>query len=221
MWIRLTSNFYRKWLMLVIVGMFANYSQAQSMDERPVILAIGESTTAGFGVDAEDSYPAQLQRLLDDHGYAWRVVNHGRSGSTTAMALSNLDRGMLLQPKIVLIALGGNDQNNVAKERTKENLRKLISMFARTNALIFLADRNIAADRADTTTSSLYAELAAEEGAMLMPSIREDIAGHAELLISDGSHPNAKGYTIVANRIFNILKPYLDQSKAKASAGAE
>src|SRR5690606_25031931 len=98
-------------------------------DGRPVILAIGESTTAGWGVGPTESYPAQLQALLDENGHEYRVVNHGRSGSTTAMALSGLDRGMMLQPKIVLIALGGNDQGALAAERTKENLRKMVSLF--------------------------------------------------------------------------------------------
>src|SRR5687768_9918316 len=131
MWTRLTKHFRSGWLLLII-SMLTIHAEAQAMEELPIILAIGESTTAGFGVSAADSYPAQLQRLLDEHAYAWRVVNHGRSGSTTAMALSGLDRGMLLQPKIVIIALGGNDQGSVAAERTKENLRKLVSMFVRT-----------------------------------------------------------------------------------------
>lgn len=216
MWTTATRTFLNSWLMLGILGFSAVQAQ-QPQDQRPVILAIGESTTAGYGVPAADSYPSQLQRLIDEKGYQWRVVNHGRSGSTTAMALSGLDRGMLLQPEIVLIALGGNDQGSVAAARTKENLRKLVSMFVRTNALVFLADRNLSADRANTAARSLFAELAEEEGAMLMPSLREDIAGHPELLLSDGSHPNAEGYTIVANRIFGILEPHLAGAQPKPS----
>jgi acyl-CoA thioesterase-1 len=182
--------------------------QAQSVkDPRPVILAIGESTTAGFGVPADRSYPAQLQRLLDTHGYAYRVVNHGRSGSTTAMALGGLDRGMALFPDIVLIALGGNDQGNRAL-RTEDNLRRIVSMFVRTDASVYLAERN-SDDRASADTSALVARIAAEEGAALMPSLRQDIAGHPELLLSDGSHPNAEGYAIVAQRIFDMLEPIL------------
>ena len=203
-------------VMTAFIMMDASVAQAQSPAERPVILAIGESTTAGFGVAAADSYPSQLQRLLDEHGYAWRVVNHGRSGSTTAMALSGLDRGMLLQPKIVIIALGGNDQGSVAAARTKENLRKLVSMFVRTNAFVFLADRSSSADRANQEVS-LFAELAEEEGAILMPSLREGVAGHPELLLSDGSHPNAEGYTIVSNRIFAMLEPYLIKANSSAA----
>jgi acyl-CoA thioesterase-1 len=147
--------------------------------------------------------------LLDAGGYAYRVVNHGRSGSTTAMALTNLDRGMALQPEIVLIALGGNDQGNrMAAQRTEENLRKLVSMFVRVGATVYLADRT-PADRADAAATSLYAKIAEEEGALLMPSLRQDIAGRPELLLSDMSHPNADGYAIVAHRIFALLQPSL------------
>lgn len=210
MWTKLAKYFRSRWLLLAFISIGANLAQAQPTTDLPVILAIGESTTAGFGVPTADSYPSQLQRLLDEHGYAWRVVNHGRSGSTTAMALSGLDRGMLLQPKIVIIALGGNDQGNVAAARTKENLRKLVSMFVRTDALVFLADRNLSADRGNTATPSVYAQLAEEEGAILMPSLRDGVAGHPELLLSDGSHPNGEGYAIVANRILSILEPYIN-----------
>jgi acyl-CoA thioesterase-1 len=212
--------FLTKWLTMGIMCLCGSVTFAQTVDvdERPVILAIGESTTAGFGVATADSYPSQLQKLIDAKGYDWRVVNHGHSGSTTGMALSNLDRGMLLQPKIVIIALGGNDQGSVATARTKENLRKLVSMFVRTDALVFLADRNLAADRANASGPSLFSELAAEEGAILMPSLREGVAGHPELLLSDGSHPNAEGYTIVAARIFGILEPHLSAAESKASA---
>jgi acyl-CoA thioesterase I len=218
MWTKLNRVLLGGWLMAGFMVFNTSVAEAQPDDDRPVILAIGESTTAGYGVPAGDSYPSQLQRLIDEKGYDWRVVNHGRSGSTTAMALSNLDRGMLLQPKIVIIALGGNDQGSVAATRTKENLRKLVSMFVRTNALVFLADRNLSADRTNPSAPSLFAELAKEENAILMPSLRDGVAGHPELLLSDGSHPNTEGYTIVANRIFGILEPHLSGAESSVSA---
>lgn len=200
--------------MLLVVGYFSP-AVAQSDPSRPVILAVGESTTAGFGVAADQSYPAQLQALLDAGGYAYRVVNHGRSGSTTAMALGSLDRGMALQPEIVLIALGGNDQGNrMAALRTEENLRKLVSMFVRIGATVYLADRTVA-DRVQADAPSLYANIAREEGAQLMPSLRQDVAGHPELLLSDQSHPNAEGYALIAQTIFELLQPVLVSSTAR------
>ncbi len=181
-------------------------------DARPVILAIGESTTAGYGVPADKSYPAQLQALLDAAGYSYRVVNHGRNGSTTEMALSNLHRGMLLQPEIVLIAIGGNDADHPqAARRTEDNIRKLVSLFAETDAAVFLAERSAATDGGADERNALYARIAEEEGAVLMPSLRQDIAGHAELLIGDMRHPNADGYAIISQRIFHLLQPHLQR----------
>lgn len=175
----------------------------------PLILAIGESTTAGFGVAPEESYPARLEALLREAGHDYRVVNHGRSGITTAMALSGLDRGLRLRPEIVLIALGGNDRGNrVAAERTRENLRRMVSLYRRAGAVVFLADRNARSDGGGDA-NSLFAELAREEGAILMPSLRERVAGHPELLLADGSHPNADGYVIVARQVFEVIEPWL------------
>jgi acyl-CoA thioesterase-1 len=179
-------------------------------DSRPVILAIGESTTAGYGVPAGLSYPAQLQALLDQSGYEYRVVNHGRNGSTTEMALANLYRGMLLQPEIVLIAIGGNDADHAqAVQRTEANVRKLVSLFVETDAAVFLAARGEATDGGSVQRNALYARIAEEEGAVLMPSLRQDIAGNPALLIGDMRHPNADGYAIVAQRIFALLQPLL------------
>lgn len=194
---------------LCLLALVSLAQTAVDRDARPVILAIGESTTAGFGVPAGKSYPAQLQALLDAKGYAYRVVNHGHSGSTTAMALAGLDRGMQLRPEIVLIALGGNDRGTAAAARTKDNLRKLVSLHVRSGARVFLAERTAANDGGDASRLSLYAELAREERAMLMPSLRQDVAGHPELLLSDMSHPNADGYALVAQRIFAMLEPFL------------
>lgn len=198
--------------LLLAAATLASAGAAAAEDSRPVILAVGESTTAGFGVPADSSYPAQLQALLDANGYAYRVVNHGRSGSTTAMALANLDRGVALLPDIVLIALGGNDRGNPAMAaRTKENLRKMIKLFAGTGATVYLADRTADTDGGAAAEHSLFAELAQEEGARLMPSLRQDIAGRPELLLGDMSHPNAAGYAIVAQRIYQLLEPELER----------
>jgi len=207
----------KRWLsvLFTFLAMCPGLVQLQAQgaeDTRPVILAIGESTTAGYGVPAGKSYPAQLQALLDAAGYRYRVVNHGRNGSSTDMALANLHRGMLLQPKIVLIAIGGNDaEHPQALRRTEANVRKLVSLFVETDAAVFLAARSADNDGGSDERNALYANIAEEEGATLMPSLRQDIAGHPELLIGDMRHPNAEGYAIVARRIFALLQPLLER----------
>ena len=182
--------------------------------DRPVILAVGESTTAGYGVGRELSYPAQLQQKLDERGYHYRVVNHGVSGSTTQGALARMDRGLALKPSIVIIALGGNDAGSrVPIENTRANLGKLISMFKRVGAEVFVTNRNLPGGGQES--GSIFAQLAREYHAVLMPPLTSGVAGHPDLLIEDGSHPNADGYTIIVRRILEIIEPYLKKDLAQ------
>jgi acyl-CoA thioesterase-1 len=189
------------------VGAFGQTSG--DFDDRPVILAVGESTTAGFGVPRELSYPSQLQQELEKRGYRYRVVNHGVSGSTTSDALTRLDRGVALFPKIVIIALGGNDGGSrMPAARTRDNFAKLISMFRRIGAEVFVADRDLR-ERGDPNSESLLAGLAREHRAILMPPLLSGVSGHPDLLIEDGRHPNGAGYTIVVRNLLPIIEPYL------------
>jgi acyl-CoA thioesterase I len=188
----------------------------QADADRPVILAVGESTTAGYGVDRDLSYPAQLQHRLDERGYRYRVVNHGVSGSTTAAALTRLDRGLLLEPRIVIIALGGNDASaHTPIDVMRANLGKLISMFKRAGAEVFVANRSLPGGGADS--GSIFAELAKEYHAVLMPPLLLDVSGHPDLLIEDGSHPNAEGYTIVVRHLLEVIEPYLKKDAGQVA----
>ena len=197
--------------LFILACLFILVAPTFAQEDRSVILAIGESTTAGYGVPSDQSYPSQLQRLIDEAGYNYQVVNLGRNGYTTDMAISNLHRGMLLQPQIVLIALGGNDRSNSrASGRSEANLRKLVSLYVETDAAVYLADRTPATDGGDVTRNSLFSLVALEEGAILMPSLRQDIAGNPDLLIGDMRHPNAAGYDIIARRIFGLLEHSLE-----------
>jgi len=190
---------------------------AQSDADRPVILAVGESTTAGYGVDRDLSYPSQLQQRLDERGYHYRVVNHGVSGSTTAGALTRLDRGLLLKPRIVIIALGGNDAAaHMPIDITRANLGKLISMFKRVGAEVFVANRSLQnLQGGGQDSGSIFAALATEYHAVLMPPLLSGVSGHSDLLIADGSHPNAEGYTIVVRNLLEVLEPYLKKDSGR------
>src|SRR5262245_61802467 len=104
----------------------------------PSILAIGDSMTAGYGVQPDSSYPAQLQVELMKRGYAYRVINQGVTGSTTVQAFSRLNRALGFQPEIVIIQLGGNDAaQGIPRDVTRETLRKMIARFKSGGARIY------------------------------------------------------------------------------------
>jgi acyl-CoA thioesterase-1 len=194
----------------------ARAQDGAAADSRPIILAVGESTTAGYGVPRDLSYPSQLQQELDARGYRYRVVNQGVSGSTTNDALARLSRGMSLLPKIVVIALGGNDAGNrVPIATTRANMSRLIGMYRRVGAVVIVANRNLPGDDGRDATS-LFAELAAEHGAVLMPPLLSGVEGRADLLIGDGRHPNAEGYRIVVANLLPVLQPFLSEGALRA-----
>jgi acyl-CoA thioesterase-1 len=169
--------------------------------DRPVLLAMGDSLTAGFGVPSELSYPSQLQTALDARGYSYRVVNQGVSGSTTVAALGRMSRALALQPEIVILQFGGNDsQYAIPKNVTVDNLRKMTARFKSGGTRVFLAGRNPA----------LFEDLAREEHLQIIPFL-DGVAGHPELMISDGVHPTGDGYAIVVENVLRVIEPVIRQ----------
>jgi acyl-CoA thioesterase-1 len=173
---------------------------SQAPDPRPVILAFGDSMTAGFGVPADMSYPAQLQKALDDRGYKYRVVNMGISGDTTRGGLGRLSRALGTGPDIVILELGANDRSNgISAKQTEDNLEQIIARFQKTHIPVVLAGRG----------EDVYARLANKYNLTLIPSFLAGVSGNPNLTISDGTHPNAEGYAIVVKTVMTSLEPLL------------
>jgi acyl-CoA thioesterase-1 len=171
----------------------------QAGTRMPTILAIGDSMTAGYGVAADSSYPAQLERVLKHRGYNYRVVNQGVTGSTSTQALSRLTRALAIQPDIVIIQLGGNDvSNGIPREVSRENVRTIIQRFKPGGARIFLAGGRF----------PYLDELAKEMNVPVIPFL-DGVAGHPELLLADHAHPTAEGYAIVVQNLLKVLEPAL------------
>jgi acyl-CoA thioesterase-1 len=171
----------------------------QTTSHTPTILAIGDSMTAGYGVAADFSYPAQLERELKKRGYDYRVVNQGVTGSTTTQALGRLTRALAMQPNVVIIQFGGNDgSQGISRDVSRENVRTIIQRFKPGGARIFFAGGRFT-----------YLDALAREMNVPVISFLDGVQGHPELLIADGVHPNADGYAIVVQNILKILDPAL------------
>jgi acyl-CoA thioesterase-1 len=178
-----------------------------------IVVAFGDSLTAGLGVMPDDSYPAQLQARLRAEGYAYRVVNAGASGDTTAGGLRRVDWALKNKPDIVIVALGANDAlraQNLASVR--QNLDAIVARFQKAGARVLLAGMEVppnygAQYAADLRT--VYAEVARKRGVAFMPFLLEGVAGKPSLNQADGIHPTAEGYIIVVDHLWPYLQPLL------------
>ena len=188
-------------------------SSPDRSDDRPVIVALGDSLTAGHGVGAEQNYPTQLQRKLDAEGYHYRVVNAGVSGDTSAQGLNRLAAVRELRPSIVIVGLGANDGlRGLPVEATRQNLDAIISQLKADGAGVVLAGMELPPNYGSAYTSAfrrMYPDLARKHEIALIPFLLQGVAGHPDLNQEDGIHPTAGGYRIVVENVWVVLKPLL------------
>ena len=112
---------------------------AEAPDNRPVIVAFGDSLTAGYGTDAGNSYPDFLERDLEAKGFHYHVVNAGISGNTTKDGLDRVDEVLALKPAIVIVAFGGNDGlRGLPIDSTRKNLDQIVSTLQRAGTKVVL-----------------------------------------------------------------------------------
>jgi acyl-CoA thioesterase I len=188
------------------------FAQPAGAAER-VIVAFGDSLTAGLGVTPENSYPARLQARLRAEGYAYRVVNAGASGDTTAGGLRRVDWALKNTPDIVIVALGANDAlraQDLASVRA--NLDAIVTRFQKAGARVLLVGMEVPPNygaRYASDFRTLYAEVARKRGVAFMPFLLDGVAGDPALNQSDGIHPTVEGYRIVVDRLWPYLEPLL------------
>jgi acyl-CoA thioesterase-1 len=177
------------------------------------IVAFGDSLTAGFGVPAEESYPAQLQRRLEAAGYRDRVINAGVSGDTTAGGVRRVDWVLRSRPKLVILELGANDGlRGLAVSRIRANLDEIIRRFRAAGVTVVLAGMKLPPNYGEAYTSqfaAIYPELARRHKLPFMPFFLEGVATLPGLNQGDGIHPTGAGYQIIVDRLVPLLEPYL------------
>jgi acyl-CoA thioesterase-1 len=182
-------------------------------DPRPVIAAMGDSLTAGQGVDPSQNYPSRLQRKIDEAGYAYRVVNFGVSGDTSGQGLNRLDSIIENRPKIVIVELGANDGlRGMPAEVTKQNLATIVERLQAAGVKIVLAGMQVPPNYGPQYTGtfrSIFLDTAKKYRISLVPFLLDGVGGNAALNQEDGVHPTAEGYKIVVENIWKVLKPLL------------
>lgn len=188
---------------------------AAAVDDRPVILFVGTSLTAGLGLDPEQAYPALVQKKVDSAGLRYRVVNAGVSGETSAGARRRI--GWLLRQPVAVLVLetGANDGlRGQDPEATRENIQAILDA-ARSSkpppklALAAMEALPNYGDAYRLRFRAVYPELAKQTGATLIPFLLEGVAGNATLNQPDGIHPTAAGQERVAENVWKALRPLL------------
>lgn len=187
-------------------------------ESRPRIVALGDSLTAGLGLPESQAYPALIQKTLDADGYNFEVVNAGVSGDTSAGGLRRLDWSLEGDVKVLILALGANDGlRGLPVTEMKNNLARIIERAKEKEIVVILAGMEAPPNYGDDYTSAfrrVYPELAREHGVRLLPFLLANVAGDTALNQSDGIHPNARGAEIIADGIWQMLQPVLDQLAA-------
>jgi acyl-CoA thioesterase-1 len=183
-------------------------------DGRKVLVAFGDSISAGYGLDVGQSFPDDLQKKFDALGYPWRVVNLGISGDTTEGGVARMDSATSLKPAIVLLELGGNDGlRGLPLDVTRKNLETMIKTFQAVGAKVVLAGMtlppNYGADYIGNF-QKIYQDLAAKYKLPFIPFLLSDIiTPDLRNFQRDGIHPTAPGALIVAGTVFKAVKPLL------------
>lgn len=213
----------------LIIGLAAAFSMlsaisapalAETMAAKRIIV-FGDSLSAGYGLAAGDALPAQLEKRLRAAGLDVVVVNAGVSGDTTATGVDRLDYALGAEKfDIAIIELGANDMlRGLHPKAARANLEKIIVAFRGKGADVMLAvmvsSDNWGQDY-KKAFDSIYPELAAQHGVVLVPFMMAGVWGDPKLLIGDGLHPNAAGVA----RMIDVLAPPVQKLLANMSAGA-
>ena len=190
-------------------------SSARAERDAPVIVFLGTSITAGYGLEESQAYPALIQDRIDEAGLDYRVINAGVSGDTSAGGLRRLAWLLRLPVSVLVLELGANDMlRGQDVEQLRANLETILEQTRETHPGVGLV---VAGMRAapnlgleyGTRFDAVYPALASSHDAALIPFLLEDVAARRHLNQADGIHPTAEGHVLIAERVWKTLEPVL------------
>ena len=188
---------------------------AAKQTSRKTIVAVGDSLTAGLGVDESAAYPAQLQRKLADDGYYFNVVNAGISGETSSGALSRIEWVIsALKPDIIILETGANDGlRGIDPDILIRNLDRIVSFIKANNIEVLLCGMKMLPNMGPEYSKAftgVYPEIAQKHAIPLIPFFLEGVAGDPRFNQPDRLHPTEKGYRRIVDHIYpyvlNVIK---------------
>jgi acyl-CoA thioesterase-1 len=188
---------------------------ARTASARPRIVFLGDSLTAGYGLERNESVPSLIQGRLDAEGYGYEVVNAGVSGDTSAGGLSRLEWSLEGDVDVLVIELGANDGlRGVPVNAMKHNLDEIIRRAKGRGITVLLTGMEAPPNYGAAYTSEfrrVFADLAREHRVAFIPFYLQGVAGIPALNIADGMHPNPAGARIVEATVWRALEPLLEK----------
>lgn len=194
-------------------------STVSQFSSEKIIVALGDSLTAGLGVDVERAYPAVLGEKLNQSGFDYRVVNAGVSGETSSGTRSRLDWILSQKPQIVILEIGANDglrgidtglvRENIGHILTELDTRGIVTIFAGMQMVW-----NLGAEYTHEF-NRIFPELAEKHDVLFVPFFLEGVAMVPHLNGGDGIHPNAQGYRVIVDNMY----PYVLKAIAQVEQG--
>jgi acyl-CoA thioesterase-1 len=183
--------------------------------ERRTVVVLGDSLAAGLGVEPEQAFPSLLQKKIDAAGWAYTVVNAGVSGDTSADGLARIDWLLRRSIDVLVLELGGNDGlRGIPVSATRTNLQGILDRVTQKfpQARLIVTGMQMPPNMGEEYTTAfrkIFPELAVRNHAALVPFLLEGVGGKPELNQEDRIHPTAAGHEIVAENVWNVLKPVL------------
>ncbi len=173
------------------------------------MLALGDSLTAGYGLAAEEAFPARLQMALRKQGLRVRVINAGVSGDTSAGGRARLDWSLADNPSAAIVELGANDAlRGLDPDATRANLDAIISKLRKRGIAVLLAGMlappNLGPEY-EARFNAIYPALATKHGVLFYPFFLDGVAARPELNQADGMHPTAAGVDIIVERMLPLV----------------
>jgi acyl-CoA thioesterase-1 len=198
-----------RFVFAVIVSLMSMSAMA-----KPVIVVLGDSISAGYGIEVEGGWVALVQKKLADSNSKYSISNASISGDTSAGGLARIDPILTAQkPAIVLLQLGANDGlRGLSPVEMKNNLAEIVRRAQKSGAKVILLGMKIPPNYGKRYVDmfyNVYPQLAKELNIPLVPFLLEDVALNKDLMQADGLHPNAKAQPILADKIEPYLFPLL------------
>lgn len=204
----------------------AESTAAAARDTARVILFVGTSLTAGYGLGADQAYPAIIQQWIDSAGLPYRVSNAGISGETSAGGLRRMEWALQSPVDVLVLELGANDGlRGLDPEQLRANLDSIIRMARERypDVAVVIAGMEAPPNLGERYTArfrGVFSELADEHDAALVPFLLEGVAAVDSLNQEDRIHPNARGQRVVAGNVWQVLEPLLAERAQRASRDA-